>query len=197
LVTDQLAAAVGEDRRPIDKACPLLLAAVSREPSDAAAVCGHAAENRGATVAGAIRRVQSGADLDNDAGAQEEVSAEPFGERPAPGVAFQSDAKPAPPGAAGNTGDQYRLNILQREIVPPIQGLESDSQNGNPTLALKEIRTRGRFASARKRRSIRPSPSCIPTICTRPSSGWARRRTTTRSSSMTIEPEAGSRAWLG
>ena len=106
MVTDQPAAAVGEDWRPIDKACPLLLAAVNREPSEAAAVCGHAAEDRGATVAGGIRPVQSGADLDNDAGAQEEVSAKPFGERPASDVARQSDAKPAPTGAAGHTGDQ-------------------------------------------------------------------------------------------
>jgi hypothetical protein len=81
LVTDQLVAAVGEDRRPIDKAFPLLLAAVSREPSDAAAVCVHAAEDRGATVTGWIKASakRSRADLDNDAGAQEEVSAEPLG----------------------------------------------------------------------------------------------------------------------
>jgi hypothetical protein len=41
----------------IDKARPLLLAAFSREPSDAAAVCQHAAEDRGAAVTGWIRRV--------------------------------------------------------------------------------------------------------------------------------------------
>jgi hypothetical protein len=85
------------------------------------------------TVAEGIRRVQSGADFDNDAGAQEEVSAEPFRERAVPRVACQSDAKPAPLSAAGNTVDQYRLNTLQREIVGPIQWLESESQNGNPS----------------------------------------------------------------
>jgi hypothetical protein len=38
------------------------------------------------------------------------VSAEPFGKRESPGVACPPDAKPAPPGAAGNTVDQNRLN---------------------------------------------------------------------------------------
>jgi hypothetical protein len=131
LVADQLAAAAGEDRRAFNKACTLLLAAACGEPPDAAALREHAAKDRDAAVAGVIGRVQSGADFDNDAGAQEEVSAEPFGKRAAPGVACQSDAKPAPPGAAGNTVDQYRLNPLQREIVRPIQRLESESQNGN------------------------------------------------------------------
>ena len=54
LVADQLATTVGEDRRPFDKARPLLLAAFSREPSDAVAVCQHAAENRGVAIAGWI-----------------------------------------------------------------------------------------------------------------------------------------------
>ena len=43
LVADQLAAAVGQDRRPIDQTCPLLLVAAGGEPSDAAAVWRHAA----------------------------------------------------------------------------------------------------------------------------------------------------------
>src|SRR5208283_2473893 len=109
LVADQLATAVGEDRRPFDKARPLLLAAAGGEPSDAAAVCRHAAEDRGAAVAGRIVRVQRGANFDDDAGAQEKVSAEPFGKRVSPGVACPPDAKPAPPGAAGNPVDQHRL----------------------------------------------------------------------------------------
>ena len=39
LVADQPAAAVGEDRRAVDKACALLLAAAGGESPDAAAVC--------------------------------------------------------------------------------------------------------------------------------------------------------------
>jgi hypothetical protein len=45
------------------------------------AVCRHAAEDRGAAVPGGIRRAQSGADFDDDAGAAEEVSAEALGKR--------------------------------------------------------------------------------------------------------------------
>ena len=60
LVADQLAAAVGENRRAVHQTCALLLVAVGREASDAAAVCWHAAEDRGAAVAGGIRRAQSG-----------------------------------------------------------------------------------------------------------------------------------------
>jgi len=54
LVANQLATAAGEDGRPLDKARPLLLAAFSREPSDAAAVWEHALEDREAASAGGI-----------------------------------------------------------------------------------------------------------------------------------------------
>ncbi len=54
LVAHQRAAAVGEDRRTIDQARTLLLVAAGGEPSDAAAVCQHAAEDRGTAVAGGI-----------------------------------------------------------------------------------------------------------------------------------------------
>src|SRR5271167_5122021 len=40
---------------------------------------------------------------------QQEKGAEPFGKRVSPGVACPPDAKPAPPGAAGNPVDQHRL----------------------------------------------------------------------------------------
>ena len=55
LVADQLAAAAGEDRRAVDKACPLLLAAAGGESSDAAAVWRHAAADGGAAAASRIR----------------------------------------------------------------------------------------------------------------------------------------------
>jgi len=54
----------------------VLLAAARREPSDAAAVRRHAAEDRGVTVAGGKRRVQRGANLDDGAGLAGEVSAD-------------------------------------------------------------------------------------------------------------------------
>jgi len=64
VVVDQLAAAAGEDRRPVGKACPLLLAVVGREPSDAAPVRKYAAADSGFAAAGRIgaaaRRNQSG-----------------------------------------------------------------------------------------------------------------------------------------
>jgi Transposase DDE domain group 1 len=56
LVADQLAAAVGEDRRTVDKARTLLLVAASGESPDAPAVCRHAAKDHAAACAGGIRR---------------------------------------------------------------------------------------------------------------------------------------------
>jgi len=56
LVADQLAAAAGENRRAFDKACPVLLVAAGRESSHAPALRKHAAEDRGAAVAGGMRR---------------------------------------------------------------------------------------------------------------------------------------------
>ena len=53
LVADQLAAAVGEDRRQADQARALLLADAGREPSDAAAIWKHGATAR--RLAGADR----------------------------------------------------------------------------------------------------------------------------------------------
>jgi len=75
------------------------------------------AEYRGAAVAGGIRRAQRGADFDDDARAQGKVSAEPFGKRASPGVACPPDAKPAPPGAVGNTVDPKPAKALQRKAV--------------------------------------------------------------------------------
>ena len=46
LVLDELTASTGENGRTAGETCPLLLAAVGREPSDAAAVCQYAGEDR-------------------------------------------------------------------------------------------------------------------------------------------------------
>ena len=48
LVAHQLAAAAGEDGRPAGEACSLLLTALGREPSDAAALRSHAGQDRAA-----------------------------------------------------------------------------------------------------------------------------------------------------
>ena len=64
----------------LDPTCALLLVAVGRGTSDPAAVCRHAAEDRGAAVAGGIRRAQGGANFGDDAGAQAEVSENSVGE---------------------------------------------------------------------------------------------------------------------
>ena len=80
----------------------LLLVAAGGEPSDAAVVCRHAAEDRGAAVAGGMRRAQNGTDFVGNDGAQGEVSAESSGKSTFSGVACPPDAKPPPSGAAGN-----------------------------------------------------------------------------------------------
>ena len=75
MVVDQLAAAAREDRRPVGKARPLLLAVVGREPSDAAPVRKHAAADSGFAAAGQIgaaaRRNQSGRRRGVEGGASE------------------------------------------------------------------------------------------------------------------------------
>ncbi len=68
----------------------LLLIAAGGESSDAPALRKHAAEDRGAAVAGGIRRMQNGADFDVDAAA--------------------ADAKPARPGAAAIIMEQKWLS---------------------------------------------------------------------------------------
>ena len=53
-----------------------------------------------------------------------------------PALRCPPEAKPAPPGAAGNTVDRKPAKTLQREVVQPIRELESESQNGNPGLGM-------------------------------------------------------------
>jgi hypothetical protein len=63
LVADQLAAAAGENRRPIGEACPILLAAAGGESSDTANIWGDAAEDCSAAGTGGIEGSQSTADF--------------------------------------------------------------------------------------------------------------------------------------
>jgi len=59
LVANQLAAAGGEDRRTIDQARPLLLAAARGELSDAPTLWRHAAQDRAVALA---KRISGGAE---------------------------------------------------------------------------------------------------------------------------------------
>ena len=81
MVAYQLAAAVGEDRWTAHPTCALLLVAAGREPPDETALWEHAAKDRGVAVAGGIRRVHRGANLDDGAGLAGEVSADAPGKR--------------------------------------------------------------------------------------------------------------------
>ena len=68
LVTDQLAAAVGEDRRTAHPTCALLLVVVGRGASEPEAVRRHAAEDRGAAGASGIGTPQSAVDFGDEKG---------------------------------------------------------------------------------------------------------------------------------
>ena len=68
-------AVLSEDRRTAHPTCALLLVAIGREPSNAAAVRGYAAEGRGLAHTSGIRRVHRGANLDDGAGLAGKVSA--------------------------------------------------------------------------------------------------------------------------
>jgi hypothetical protein len=68
VVAHQLAAAAGENRRAFNQARTILLAIAGGEPPDETALWEHAAKDRGVTVAGGIRRMQRGANIDDGAG---------------------------------------------------------------------------------------------------------------------------------
>lgn len=55
-----------------------------------------------------------GANFDDDAGAQGKVHAEPFGKGHLPALRCPSEAKPTPPGVAGNTVDQNQAKPCRR-----------------------------------------------------------------------------------
>ena len=133
MVAYQLAAAVGEDRWTAHPTCALLLVAAGREPPDETALWEHAAKDRGVTVAGGIRRVQRGANLDNGSGLAAEVSADAAGKSVLSGRCVLAGGETRHlPGAAARTGDPNRLKPLQQAVVRPIRELEAESQNRNP-----------------------------------------------------------------
>jgi hypothetical protein len=100
LVADQLAAAVGKNRRAFNQACTLPLAAAGGESYGAAALREHAAKDRDDAVASRIGRVQSEADCDGDIVAEGNVSAESSEKMVSPAVAdhrTRNRPLPAPP----------------------------------------------------------------------------------------------------
>src|SRR5208283_2331375 len=100
----------------------------------APAVSWHAAENCGAAAPSGIRRVQSGADFDDDAGAAGEVSAEALRKGVIYGRWLRAGGETGPSRRRWEHCRPIRLKPLQREVVRPIRELESESQNGNPGL---------------------------------------------------------------
>ncbi len=60
LVTDEFAAALGEDWRPVGQACALLLAPVGRGAPESEAVRQHAEDDRGDAVAGRLANQERG-----------------------------------------------------------------------------------------------------------------------------------------
>jgi hypothetical protein len=68
VVAHKLAAAVGEDRRTFDQACPLPLAAPGRGPSDSAAVWEHDPADRLEALASRVGELETGADFGDEVG---------------------------------------------------------------------------------------------------------------------------------
>ena len=73
VVTDQLAAAAGEDGRPAGEACPILLASVGGESSDAPAVCVDGAADRVVAPARRIERPKREGHQRRDCGGRKSV----------------------------------------------------------------------------------------------------------------------------
>jgi hypothetical protein len=68
LVADQVAATTGEDRRPIDQARPVLLAAFGGEPSDPATVWSLAGQDRSVALANRAGKPTIGSDFSDERG---------------------------------------------------------------------------------------------------------------------------------
>jgi hypothetical protein len=123
VVANHLTAATGENRRTVDQARMLLLAAAGGEPSDAAVIWRHAAEDRGAAVAGGIRLAHRGAIFDDDAGAREKCPRD-RAEKGIYGRCLPIRCETGPSRCRWEHVDQYRLKPLQREVVRPYTRVE-------------------------------------------------------------------------
>ena len=109
----------------------LILAAAGGEASDAAAVRGHAGENRHAAGGGGMRRTQNGAIFDDGAGLPGAVSTDALRKRSLRSFGCSPEAKPVPSGAAGNPGGQHGVNLHRKALRSNepvrIKGLKRES----------------------------------------------------------------------
>ncbi len=100
---------------------------------NAAALREHAAEDRGAAVAGGIGQVRSAADFDDDVVAEGNVSAKLNGQMIFLAVAGPPDVKPSPLRTTKNTVDRNRLKPCRERSFDLYGELKSERQNGNPS----------------------------------------------------------------
>ena len=92
LVADQLAAAAGEDGRAVGETCAVLLASVSRGPSDAPSFRGDFAEDLGVTVAGGVA-IDSWREVGEERGWEGEASGQPAGKQASSGFQYAERAE--------------------------------------------------------------------------------------------------------
>ena len=120
LAAKQLTAAVGEDQQTVDRARTILLVSAGGESSDAPAIWRHAAEERGAAVAGGTARSQSGAKFDDNTVAAGGVSAEPFGKRGSPAL-LAHQMRNRPSRCRCRHSGPKPTKTLQRKVVRHMQ----------------------------------------------------------------------------
>ena len=107
---------------------------LAEKPSDAAVVCRHAAEDRGAAVAGGIRRAQSGADFDDDAGRRQKRVQDHSNKMHFRAWRASPDAKT---GTAGNTVDQNRPKPCRGRAVWSTSRVGTESKKEIPAKTLQ------------------------------------------------------------
>jgi hypothetical protein len=125
LVARQFAATSGENRRTLDQASSLLPATAGGEPSDAAALRQHSAQDRGATRASGIGEPQSGTTF-GDEGMQgkEKCRRNPSESGSFETLGFLNNRRKGP---AGKT----ETGTLQAELIGGYSPGRPEGQNGN------------------------------------------------------------------
>ena len=131
LVADQLAAAAGEDGRPVGEACALLLAAVSGRSSDAAGVRGDFAAHLGAARGDWIGRGSGEGNRLKEGGWDGEVFEKSLAKRHLRLFLYPEEADLAPSRAAGVARDAKNESYGSAGGGLDVQSLGTESQNGN------------------------------------------------------------------
>ena len=132
VVADQLAAAAGEDRRPVGEARPLLLAAAGRESPDAAAVWSHGTADRGAARTRRVGEPTTGSDFSDarDTGRQSVAGIGRNGS--VSGFGVLGRGKMAPSVARGRTWKCKSDFQLSSAAIRYILWAGPEIDNGNP-----------------------------------------------------------------